>query len=141
MVKKRRKSRKKIKQLVTAYHKKELPNKTQLDSSPPDDKTTPSTVQPKYFTHSIPSTTPGYERKFNAPITTMHYADGFETGVSSQAQTINAFDYRFKNKFDLVGAEIDRIWSSIQNLSSRFEENVRLLELLQGEKDEKVFLH
>ena len=28
----------------------------------------------------------------------------------------------------------------IQNLSSRFEENVRLLELLQAEKDEKVFL-
>ena len=132
MVKKRRKSRKKIKQLVTAYHKKELPNKTQLDSSPPDDKTTASTVQPKYFTHSIPSTTPGYERKLNTPITTTHYADGFESRATSQTQTINAFDYRFKNKFDLVGAEIDRIWSSIQNLSSRFEENVRLLEFLQA---------
>ena len=35
---------------------------------------------------------------------------------------------------------MDRIWSSIQNLSSRFEENVRLLELLQAEKEEKVFL-
>ena len=70
--KKEKKIKKKIKQLVTAYHKKELPNKTQLDSSPPDDKATPSTVQPKYFMHSIPSTTPGYERKFNILITTMH---------------------------------------------------------------------
>ena len=139
--KKEKKIKKKIKQLVTAYHKKELPNKMQLDSSPPDDKTTPSTVQPKYFMHSIPSTTPGYERKFNTPITTTHYADGFETRVTSEAQTINAFDYRFKNKFDLVGEEMDRIWSSIQNLTSWFEENVRLLELLQAEKDEKVFLH
>ena len=139
--KKEKKIKKKIKRLVTGYHKKELPKKTQSDSSPPNDKTTPSTVQPKYFTHSIPSTTPGYERKFNTLITTTHYADGFETRVTSQAQTINAFDYRFKNKFDLVGVEIDRIWSSIQNLSSQFEENVRLLELLQAEKDEKVFLH
>ena len=139
--KKEKKIKKKIKQLVTAYHKKELPNKMQLDSSPPDDKATPSTVQPKYFMHSIPSTTPGYERKFNTLITTMHYADGFETRVTSEAQTINAFDNRFKNKFDLVGEEMDRIWSSIQNLTSWFEENVRLLELLQAEKDEKVFLH
>ena len=36
---------------------------------------------------------------------------------------------------------MDRIWSSIQNLTSWFEENVRLLELLQAEKHEKVFLH
>ena len=70
MVKKEKKIKKKIKQLVTAYHEKELPNKTQLDISPPDDKTTPSTVQPKYFTHSIPPTTPGYEGKFNTPTMT-----------------------------------------------------------------------
>ena len=36
---------------------------------------------------------------------------------------------------------MDRIWKfNIQNLSSQFEENLRLLELLQAEKKEKAFL-
>ena len=70
--------------------------------------------------------TPSFQSDIESPMKQMNYAD--------------AFDYNFDSRLRPIRTELDRIWSPIQSLSTRFEENHKLFdELLQAGKNEKIF--
>ena len=74
--------------------------------------------------------TPSFQSDIESPTRQMNYADA------------DAFDYNFYSCLRPIRTELDRIWSLIQSLSTRFEENHKLFdELLQAGKNEKNFLY
>ena len=72
--------------------------------------------------------TPFIQSNVEFPVRQMNYAD------------TDAFDYNFDSRLRPIRIELDRIWSLVQNLATRFEENYKLVdELLQGGKTKKTF--
>ena len=71
-----------------------------------------------------------FQSDIESPMRQMNYADA----------DADAFDYNFDSRLRPIRTELDRIWSLIQSLSTRFEENHKLFdELLQAGKNEKTF--
>ena len=69
--------------------------------------------------------TPSFQSDIESPTRQMNYADA----------DADAFDYSFDSRLRPIRTELDRIWSLIQSLSTRFEENHKLFdELLQTKK-------
>ena len=72
--------------------------------------------------------TPSFQSDIESPTRQMNYADA------------DAFDYNFDSRLRPIRIELDRMWSLVQSLSNRFEENHKLFgELLQAGKNEKNF--
>ena len=72
--------------------------------------------------------TPSFQSDIESPRRQMNYAD------------TDAFNYNFDSRLRPIRTELDRIWSLVQSLSTRFEENYKLFdELLQAGKNEKTF--
>ena len=108
-----------------------------------------TTSKKRYSTVTSPLLNRTLQGSYNTPEGSFntHETPSFQSDIESSMRQMNyadadAFDYNFDSRLRPIGIELDRIWSPVQSLSTRFEENNKLFdELLQAGKNENNFLY
>ena len=131
--KKEKEIKKKLKTLASSYEKSLLRNDT--------------TSKERYSTVTSPLVNRTLQGSYNTPEGSFNTRETppFQSDIESPTRQMNyadAFEHNFDSRLRPIRTKLDRIWSLIQSLSTRFEENHKLFdELLQAGKNKKNFLY